>query len=97
MNISYLYIYKYIEKGFFESLLVIYVYMVFFHLYKFVKILNSGLVYNYFFLIIFSFIVLSFLMEMFYIGFIYMLFIIFLGFFILKFMLRYKRYLLLKI
>jgi NADH-ubiquinone oxidoreductase chain 5 len=52
MEFSYSYIYKYVEKGVLEVLGPIFVYRLFTSLYKYIKIFNDGLIFNYIFIII---------------------------------------------
>lgn len=84
LKVSYLYIYKYIEKGFFELFLLVYISSFFRRLNRFIKNLNSGLLYNYFFLIIFFFVFLFFIFEILIYFNYFFLIILFGGFFINK-------------
>ncbi len=85
LRVSYLYIYKYIEKVFFELFLLVYIPFFFFRFNNFLKILNSGLLYNYFFLIIFFIIFYFFFFQfLIYFNYFFLIILIF-GFLILKF------------
>lgn len=85
LKISYLYIYKYIEKGFFELFLSIYIPNLFYRFNRSMNLFNTGLLYNYFFLIIFFFILLFFIFEFIVYFNFFFLIILFYGFLITKF------------
>jgi len=85
LKVSYSYIYKYIEKSFFELFLLFYIPFFFLRFNNFLKTLNTGLLYNYFFLIIFFIIFLFFFFEfLVYFNYFFLILLIF-GFFIKKF------------
>lgn len=85
LRVSYLYIYKYVEKSFFELFLLFYLPFFFLRFNSFLKTLNTGLLYNYFFLIIFFIIFLFFFFEfLVYFNYFFLIILIF-GFFIKKF------------
>lgn len=85
LNFSYLFIYKYIEKGFFDTMLTIYIYIVFIYWHKFMIFLNTGSIYYYFFLIVFSFIMLFFFLQtLYFIDYYYMFIFFLIGFFCLS-------------
>lgn len=63
LKLSYFYVYKYIEKGVFEFFGPILIYIFFNKIYNELKFLNSGLVYNYIFLILWSMIIFIILFE----------------------------------
>jgi hypothetical protein len=80
LKISYLYIYKYVEKRMFEFVFIFYVVFIFYKFYSFFKSYNLGLIFNFVFLIIFFFIYFFLIFELlffFEILFINMLFIMF--------------------
>jgi NADH:ubiquinone oxidoreductase subunit 5 (subunit L)/multisubunit Na+/H+ antiporter MnhA subunit len=81
LKISYLNIYKYIEKGFFELIFYKYVYNFFFVINSYLVKLNSGLIYNYIFLIIFLFVFFFFIIQILFIFSFFHIIIIFYGFF----------------
>jgi NADH-ubiquinone oxidoreductase chain 5 len=63
LKLSYFYVYKYIEKGVFEFFGPILIYIFFSKIYNELKFLNSGLIYNYIFLILWSMIIFIILFE----------------------------------